>query len=51
MIKLFTELQFIKRDADLIKPLPPINYKALVNHCFKDVPEIKKNIKEKLEKF
>jgi hypothetical protein len=47
MIKLFTELQFIKRDADLIKPLPPINYKALVNHCFKDVPEIKKNIKEK----
>ena len=35
MIKLFTELQFIKRDADLVKPLPPINYRALVTHCFK----------------
>ena len=42
MMKLFTELQFIRRDADLVKPLPPINYRALVTHCFKGDEEIKK---------
>ena len=42
MMKLFTDLQSIKKDADLVKPLPPINYKALVNHCFKNESEKKK---------
>ena len=43
MMKLFTELQYIRRDADLVKPLPPINYRALVTHCFKGTEEAKKN--------
>lgn len=42
MMKLFTDLQFIKRDADLVKPLPPINYRALVTHCFKGSDDRKK---------
>lgn len=42
MIKLFTELQFIKKDVDLVKPLPPINYRALVTHCFKGAEDKKK---------
>ena len=46
MMKLFTELKFIKNDADLVKPLPPINYHALVTHCFKEKND-KKNNKEK----
>ena len=46
MMKLFTDLQSIKKDADLVKPLPPINYKALVNHCFGVEPE-KKKVKNK----
>ena len=46
MMKLFTELKFIKNDADLVKPLPPINYHALVTHCFKEKND-KKNQKEK----
>ena len=46
MIRLFTELKFIKNDADLVKPLPPINYHALVTHCFKEKND-KKNNKEK----
>ena len=41
MMKLFTELQFIRKDADLVKPLPPINYRALVTHCFKNQDEKK----------
>jgi len=44
MMKLFTELQFIKRDADLVKPLPPINYRALVTHCFKGDDKKKQDI-------
>ena len=46
MMKLFTELQYIKRDADLVKPLPPINYRALVKHCFKKVEDKKKSMDE-----
>ena len=44
MIKLFAELQFIRRDADLVKPLPPINYRALVTHCFKEDNKKKQDI-------
>ena len=46
MMKLFTELQYIKREADLVKPLPPINYRALVTHCFKGVEDKKKSMDE-----
>ena len=46
MMKLFTELQSIKRDADLVKPLPPINYRALVTHCFKKDDDKKKEMDE-----
>lgn len=43
MFKLFTELQSIKNNANLVKPLPPINYPALIIHSFKEVEERKKN--------
>ena len=46
MMKLFTELQYIRRDADLVKPLPPINYRALVTHCFKRDDDKKKDMDE-----
>ena len=49
MMKLFTELQSIKRDADLVKPLPPINYRALITHCFKKDDD-KKNEMDEYEK-
>ena len=44
MFKLFTELQSIKKNADLVKPLPPINYPALIMHSFKEVEEGKKHL-------
>ena len=44
MFKLFTELQSIKNNANLVKPLPPINYPALIMHSFKEVEERKKHI-------
>ena len=44
MIKLFTELQSIKKTADLVKPLPPINYPALILHSFKEAEDRKKRI-------
>ena len=44
MFKLFTELQSIKNNANLVKPLPPINYPALIIHSFKEVEERKKHI-------
>ena len=37
LIKLYTDLQSIKTNANMIKPLPPINYPALVIHSFKEV--------------
>ena len=47
MMKLYTELQFIKKDAELVKPLPPINYHSLVTHCFKEEKTEKKKQNEK----
>ena len=44
MIKLFTELQSIKRAADMVKPLPPINYPALILHSFKELDNTRRNI-------
>ena len=44
MIKLFSELQSIKSIADLVKPLPPINYRALVMHSFKEAEDTKRHI-------
>ena len=44
MIKLFSELQSIKSTADLVKPLPPINYRALVMHSFKEAEDTKRHI-------
>jgi hypothetical protein len=44
MIKLFTELQSIKRAADMVKPLPPINYPALILHSFKELENKRRNI-------
>ena len=39
LIRLYTELQTIKADAEMIKPLPPINYPALVIHSFREVED------------
>ena len=39
LIKLYTELQTIKTEANMIKPLPPINFPALVVHSFKEVDD------------
>jgi hypothetical protein len=44
LIKLYTELQTIKTDAEMIKPLPPINYPALIIHSFKEVDYKQKHI-------
>ena len=41
MFKLFTELQSIKKNAEMVKPLPPINYPALIIHSFKEVDDRK----------
>ena len=35
-IRLYTDLQTIKTEADMIKPLPPINFPALVIHSFRE---------------
>ena len=43
IIKLFSELKYLKNDAEMIKPLPPINYPALIMHSFKE-GEDRKNI-------
>jgi len=42
LVKLYTELQTIKTNAELVKPLPPINYPALVIHSFKEVENRRK---------
>lgn len=44
LVKLYTELQTIKNNAELVKPLPPINYPALVLHSFKEVENKRKHI-------
>ena len=49
MFKLFTELQSIKKNADLVKPLPPINYPALIYHSFKEAEDRRKISKISLE--
>ena len=43
LIRLYTELKTIKADAEMIKPLPPINYPALVIHSFKEVEDKEKH--------
>lgn len=47
LFKLFTELQSIKKNADLVKPLPPIDYPALIVHSFKEVEDRKRHIQKK----
>ena len=44
LIKLYTDLQTIKTEAEMIKPLPPINYPALIVHSFKEVDCKEKHI-------
>ena len=44
LVKLYSELQTIKNNAELVKPLPPINYPALVIHSFKEVENKRKHI-------
>ena len=44
LIKLYTNLQTIKTDAEMIKPLPPINYPALILHSFKEVDDKEKHL-------
>ena len=44
LVKLYSELQTIKNNAELVKPLPPINYPALVIHSFKEVENRRKHI-------
>lgn len=54
LVKLFTELQTIKTNAELVKPLPPINYPALVIHSFKEVETKRKyfgNLYNESKKF
>jgi len=44
LIKLYTELKSIKSNADMVKPLPPINYPALIMHsCNEDKKDRRKN--------
>ena len=43
MYKLFTELESIKKNAEMVKPLPPINYPALIIHSFKEVEDKRRN--------
>ena len=45
LIKLYTDLQSIKTNANMIKPLPPINFPALVIHSFKEVDDREKHKK------
>ena len=37
LVRLYTELQTIRTEAEMVKPLPPINYPALIIHSFKEV--------------
>ena len=37
LIRLYTELQNIKTEANIIKPLPPVNFPALLIYSFKEV--------------
>ena len=39
LIRLYSELQTIKTEANMIKPLPPVNFPALVIHSFKEVED------------
>ena len=44
LIKLYTELKSIKSNAEMVKPLPPINYPALILHsCNEDKKDRRKN--------
>ena len=37
LIRLYTELQNIKTEANIIKPFPPVNFPALLIYSFKEV--------------
>ena len=44
LLKLYTELKSIKSNAEMVKPLPPINYPALIFHsCNEDKKDRRKN--------
>ena len=44
LIKLYTELKSIKSNAEMVKPLPPINYPTLILHsCNEDKKDRRKN--------
>ena len=47
MIKLITELKSIKKDAEMVKPLPPINYTALILHSCNEQEKDRRRNKSK----
>ena len=53
MLKLYSDLKNIKLNSDLAKPLPPINFKTLINHSLDEGFEQKKRYgyKVQLKKF
>ena len=48
-IRQYTELQTIKTEADMIKPLPPVNFPALVIHSFKETNDKRMHINKPFE--
>jgi len=47
LYKLYTDLQSIKNNANMVRPLPPINYAALILHSCNEDNKSRRNIKSK----
>ena len=47
LYKLYTDLQSIKNNANMVRPLPPINYPALILHTCKEDNKSRRNQKSK----
>ena len=46
LLKLLCELQSIQKNADMVKPLPPINFRNLILHSFKEVEDNENNVQK-----
>ena len=47
LYKLYTDLQCIKKNANMIRPLPPINYAALIMHSCNEDKKLRRKLKSK----
>lgn len=47
LYKLYTDLQSIKKNANMIRPLPPINYAALILHSCNEDNKLRRKLKSK----